>query len=47
MATDHHQAEAVAYFKELQDRLCAALTQADGHAAFREDNWQRHGGGGG
>ena len=35
------------YFTELQDRICAALETADGHARFREDVWQREGGGGG
>lgn len=31
----------------LQDRICAALEQADGAAHFIEDAWQREGGGGG
>jgi coproporphyrinogen III oxidase len=31
----------------LQDRICAALEQVDGTARFREDLWQREGGGGG
>jgi len=35
------------YFKELQDRICAALTKLDGRAGFREDPWTRPGGGGG
>jgi coproporphyrinogen III oxidase len=39
--------QAVAYFQDLQDRLCAALAEADGRAAFREDVWRREGGGGG
>ena len=38
---------AVAYFKGLQDRICAALEAADGKATFREDTWERPGGGGG
>lgn len=37
---------AAAYFQELQDRICAALEQLDG-GRFREDLWQRAGGGGG
>src|SRR5438874_2094987 len=41
------QARAVAYFQDLQDRVCAALEKLDGRAAFREDTWQRAGGGGG
>lgn len=35
------------YFKELQNQICIALENADGKAAFHEDNWQREGGGGG
>lgn len=31
----------------LQDRICAALTYADGGTPFREDAWTREGGGGG
>lgn len=31
----------------LQDRICAGLEILDGKAAFREDNWERPGGGGG
>jgi coproporphyrinogen III oxidase len=38
---------AAEYFRGLQDRLCAALAAADGAAAFREDPWDRPGGGGG
>jgi coproporphyrinogen III oxidase len=33
-------------FRSLQDRICAALEALDG-ARFREDAWQREGGGGG
>jgi coproporphyrinogen III oxidase len=39
-------AQAAAYFHDLQDRLGAALAGLDG-ASFREDAWQRPGGGGG
>jgi coproporphyrinogen III oxidase len=39
--------QAVAYFRGLQDRICAALERADGGTTFREDTWQRAGGGGG
>ncbi len=35
------------YFRDLQDRISAALEQADGAARFREDNWRRAEGGGG
>src|SRR6516165_4823447 len=34
-------------FQELQDRIVAALEELDGGARFREDSWQREGGGGG
>jgi coproporphyrinogen III oxidase len=37
----------VAYFKKLQDDICAGLEAVDGKAKFREDTWQREGGGGG
>ncbi len=32
---------------DLQDRICRALAAADGGAEFREDSWERPGGGGG
>ncbi len=35
------------FFSSLQDKICLALEEADGLARFREDNWQREGGGGG
>jgi coproporphyrinogen III oxidase len=35
------------YFMELQDRITAAFESADGGARFKEDSWQRPGGGGG
>jgi coproporphyrinogen III oxidase len=38
---------AVAYFRGLQDRITAGLEAADGTGQFREDTWQREGGGGG
>src|SRR5262245_53238089 len=37
---------AAAYFRDLQDRTCAALAAIDG-SRFREDAWDRAGGGGG
>jgi coproporphyrinogen III oxidase len=40
-------ADAVAFFRDLQDRICANLERADGGATFREDTWARPGGGGG
>ncbi len=33
--------------RDLQDRICAALEAIDGQAGFREDLWDRAGGGGG
>ena len=41
---DRH--EITAYFRSLQDDICAALSRADGND-FREDSWERPGGGGG
>lgn len=35
------------WFKELQDSICEALETADGTGQFREDAWERPGGGGG
>lgn len=35
------------WFKSLQDKICLSLEAADGQAKFREDLWQRDGGGGG
>jgi coproporphyrinogen III oxidase len=35
------------YLLDLQERICAALEQADGAARFRQDAWERPGGGGG
>jgi len=35
------------YLLNLQDRICAALAVEDGTAGFREDAWERPGGGGG
>src|SRR5437868_6856978 len=37
---------ASAYFQDLQDRICAAVAELDGNP-FREDRWERPGGGGG
>jgi coproporphyrinogen III oxidase len=35
------------YIYDLQNRICAALEQADGIGRFLEDKWERSGGGGG
>ena len=43
-----HDVEQVRdYLTELQDRICAAIEQADGRARFVEDAWSREEGGGG
>jgi len=39
--------QVVDYFLGLQDRLCRGIESADGTALFREDAWDRPGGGGG
>ena len=36
-----------AFFADLQDRICQSLEEADGVGTFREDAWERPGGGGG
>src|SRR5687767_4200864 len=43
---DKQHAEVVQYLRGLQDRICAGLEAVDGKQ-FREDSWQREGGGGG
>lgn len=35
------------YIRKLQDRICEALEATDGQGRFREDHWERPGGGGG
>jgi len=37
----------IEYLHGLQDEICAELEAEDGGAVFREDSWQREGGGGG
>lgn len=37
----------ISFIHGLQDEICAALEKADGKATFREDRWERAGGGGG
>src|SRR5947209_3388361 len=41
------RSQAAAYLQALQERICAAVEELDGSARFREDLWQREGGGGG
>jgi coproporphyrinogen III oxidase len=47
MATvDEQRRYAATFFQQLQDHICTALSEVDGQP-FREDAWQREGGGGG
>jgi coproporphyrinogen III oxidase len=46
MPTEPLRDRAAAYFRDLQDRIVAALEAIDG-TRFREDSWLREGGGGG
>ncbi len=39
--------EIANWFQALQDRICKGLEYADGKAIFKEDKWEREGGGGG
>ncbi len=39
--------QIVASFKELQDNICSSLESLDGEGKFRQDLWERPGGGGG
>ncbi|MFC0179344.1 oxygen-dependent coproporphyrinogen oxidase [Thorsellia kenyensis] len=39
--------EIKSYFLALQDKICEQLTKADGLGIFKEESWQREGGGGG
>jgi coproporphyrinogen III oxidase len=45
MSTSHERAAQC--FREVQDRICAALEGVDGGGRFNEDAWERPGGGGG
>lgn len=44
---EQRRAQAQEFFSSLQDKICRGLEEADGQAQFREDIWQREGGGGG
>lgn len=37
----------VSFIRSLQDEICSALEDIDGQAKFKEDHWERPGGGGG
>src|SRR5947209_1771576 len=47
METEPLRQRAAAYFRALQERITSALAQLDGAGPFREDAWDRPGGGGG
>jgi len=47
MGEDTYLNAVIGYFRDLQDRICAALQQEDGGGQFREDAWERAEGGGG
>ncbi len=47
MSSQSMHNRASRYFQGLQDRIVAALEELDGRARFREETWQREGGGGG
>jgi coproporphyrinogen III oxidase len=46
-ALDRLHAEMAAFARATQDALCRELEEVDGAARFREDAWERPGGGGG
>ena len=41
------KSEVQVFFRDLQERICAALEAEDGGAFFEKQEWQREGGGGG
>ena len=43
----HIKKEFTQYIHNLQNEICTALEDVDGRATFREDEWNRDGGGGG
>src|SRR5205807_6136230 len=45
--SDDFHGRAASFFRTLQDQICAALEQFDGPGRFRQDSWEREGGGGG
>lgn len=47
MSREADREKVVQHFRALQDRICTALEALDGEGRFREDLWQREGGGGG
>ena len=49
MFTEHNllRDRAVAFFQKIQDDITSTLSSVDGISSFREDKWERPGGGGG
>jgi coproporphyrinogen III oxidase len=47
MTAESYRQRATHYFRDLQDRIVAALEELDGTGRFHEDHWERSGGGGG
>jgi coproporphyrinogen III oxidase len=47
MSSEVIKKQAREFFSMLQDKICRALEEVDGESRFREDHWQREGGGGG
>jgi coproporphyrinogen III oxidase len=43
----HLKKQFTQYIQNLQNEICSALEKVDGKAKFREDSWDREGGGGG
>ena len=46
-ADESHTEQVLVYLRNLQETICTALADVDGRTGFREDNWEREGGGGG
>lgn len=47
MTNSELHSAASQFFRGLQDRICRGIQDADGGVSFREDSWDRDGGGGG
>ena len=46
-ADESHTEQVLVYLRNLQETICTALADVDGRTGFREDNWEREGGGDG
>ncbi|MCX6180528.1 MAG: coproporphyrinogen III oxidase, partial [Bacteroidetes bacterium] len=47
MSNPDFKSETQLFFRDLQERICAALEKEDGSGVFVKQEWQREGGGGG